>query len=193
MFTLKQMRDDLRFRLNQNSSESNLVWEDSELDTYIRDGVYFILDHGRFDLIHKSFTTILLTQSGTGFYNKPDNLSRFVAVDIDNVRVQVLSELGEYRFIEGNDKLKGNTDRKYIYDYGFNIYQVSPDTAVAVVLHYMKQPETTDFDSDNDVSQLTNVGDRYAIQYSHGLVLESKLFKPDEAERLFNRVDKDIK
>ena len=56
MFTLKQFRDDLRLRLNQSNSESNLVWEDSELDTYCRDGVFFILDHGRSDLIQRSFT-----------------------------------------------------------------------------------------------------------------------------------------
>jgi len=194
MFTLSQMRDDLRLRLNQNSSGSNLIWEDSELDTYIRDGVFFVIDHGRFDLIQQSFVVdSSLTSLGSGKFSKPDNYFRFKAAEIDGVWVHEEKELREQKFIEGNDKLKGDSARKYLYNYSFNVFEVKPTTTNTVILHYMKQLETTDFDADSNTSPLTNVGDRYAIQYAHGLVLESKLFKPEEAQQIFNRVEKYIK
>lgn len=194
MFRLSQMRDDLRLRLNQSSSGSNLVWENSELDTYVRDGVFFVLDHGRRDLIERSFVAnTSLTQSGTGLFTKPDNYYRFVAAEIDDVWVHELMDLKEQKFIEGNDKLKGNTSRKYIYDYSGTTFEVRPTDTAVVALHYLKELQTTDFDSDTDTSPLTNVGDRYAVQYAHGLVLQSKLYKPEVALQVFNQVEKYIK
>ena len=194
MYTLSQMVDDLRLRINQSSTGSNLVWEDSELQTYCKDGVFFVLDHGRYDLVQSAFTRQLnLESAGGGLFLKPDDYYRFWAAEIDGVWVHELKELSEQKFIEGNDKLKGNTNRKYIYDYSGTTLEVRPTASEQVTLHYMEELKTTDFNSDSSTSPLTNTGDRYALQYAHGLVLQSKLFKPDVAMTIFNQVEKYIK
>lgn len=194
MFTLKQMRDDLRLRINQSGSTDNLVWEDSELDIYVRDAVYFVADHGRYELIQKSFTVdTSLTLSGTALFTKPSDYYRFVAAEIDNVWVNELSILKEQKFIEGNDKLKGDSERKYLYEYDSTRFEVRPTNTITAILHYIKEILTTELNTDSSISPLTNTGDRYALQYAYALVLSSKLYKNEVAEPIFNRIEKQIK
>jgi len=194
MLTLLSMRNDLKLKLNQDSSQSNLVWEDAEYDSYIKDGVYFVLDHGRLDLIQRSFTVnTSLTLVGTGLYTKPDDYYRFVAAEIDGVWVHELKELNEQKYIEGNDNLKGNSTRKYIYNYDGSTFEVRPTSTSTVALHHIKELLASDFASDTNTSPLTNTGDRYALQYAWGLILQSKLYKADVAEAILNRVEKHIK
>jgi len=187
-FTIKQLRDDLRLTINQSGSSTNLVWENSELDVYIKDGVYYLIDKGRLELLQDALTVkAALNQYGTGLFTKPGEFYRFIAAEIDGVWVHKIHELADQKFIEDNDNLKGNSDRKYIYNYSGTLFEVRPSTTSTVTLHYVKDA-SVDMDTDSDSVPLTPQGARYALLYAQARVMESKLFKPEEAERIYNRV-----
>lgn len=192
-YNLSTLTSQLRLKINQVSTNSNLVWEDSELYGYINAAIKHVINFGSLKLIQASAykrTTDAagdhLTNNGSGYATKPSDYLRYINGKVDGKFVRRVIDASEVEFIEGNSLTAGDSNRKYVVDISGTEFLVYPTSFSSFELIYIAEP--SDLSSASDTSPLTNTGDGYAIDWAYALALESKLFKPDIAQSIFNRV-----
>lgn len=192
-YTLSVMRDKVRLKINQSSTGSNLVWEDAELNGYINDSIKHLINFGSLKLIqssaYKRTTDALadhLVNNGDGYATKPSDYIRYVAAKIDGKYARQMMQISEIEFVQNNSLVQAGTIIKYIVDISGGEFLIYPNDFSSCELHYIAEP--TDLANDSDTSPLTNTGDTYAIDWAFALALESKLFKPELAAQVFNRI-----
>lgn len=193
-YALSTLRDKLRLKINQSSSGSNLVYENSELNGYINDGIKHIINFGRLQLIgasaYKRTTDAAadhLSNDGNGYATKPTDYLRFVTAKVDGKWIRRKIDFHEIEFIENNSLINSDTNIKYVCEVSGSELLIFPSTFSECELIYIA--ETTDLSSDSDSSPLTNTGDSYAIDWAYALALEAKGYKPELSRQIFARVN----
>jgi hypothetical protein len=192
-YTLSDLTSKLRLKINQVSTNSNLVWEDSELYGYINAAIKHVINFGSLKLIQASAykrTTDAagdhLTNNGSGYATKPSDYLRYINGKVDAKYIRRIIDASEIEFIQGNSLTAADSNRKYVCDISGTEFLVFPTDFSSFELVYIAEP--SDLASSTDTSPLTNTGDNYALDWAYALALESKLFKPEVAQVIFKRV-----
>lgn len=193
-YILSTLRSRVRSKLNQLSTNSNQVWEDSELNGYINDSIKHFIVFAPIEFIETSVFKRTktadgnnLVNNGDGYASKPSDYIRYVNSKVDDVWTRRKIDLSEVEFLQGNSLTEADTTRKYIADVSGSEFLILPIAFNKCELIYLAQP-SSDLVNDNDPSPLKDVGDTYMIDWAYALALESKQFKPEMAQIIFKRV-----
>ena len=194
-YTLSALRTKLRNKMNQSASVSTVVWGNDELNGYINDAIKHCLNNAPFKYVQGSAfkrTTDAaadhIANNGSGYGSKPDDYMRFVWAEIDGVLLDELLSLEEVKARQDNSLTAASSTIKYMVDASGSEFLIYPVTFETCKLTYIAEP--TDLSDDAHTSPLTNSGDTYAVDWAYALALESKLFKSDLAQPIFNRIEK---
>ena len=185
-YQLSQLRGRVQSKLNNVSTETGtIIFQPTEIDNNVNAGIKFVGHMGNIDLIQYNLYKATDLTVSAGKITKPSDFFRFNWAQVDGRRGRLLDPI-EFDDFYNDPYREPNNTNKYLIDYDGTYFKVYPASASNVEFHYIAI--LTDLSSDTSVSPLTNVGDDYAIDWAFALCLESKGFKPELAQRVFNRV-----
>jgi len=196
-YPLSTLEDKLRVKINQVATNSNLVWQDADLHGFINDAIKHIVRVGSIELVQGSAYHRTndsdgdhLTNAGSGYATKPSDYFRYVNARVDGKWVKKKIESSEIDYISDNQYSDADTYEKYICEISGSEFFILPTNFISCMLIYLREPADL---SGSELSPLTNTGDTYMIDWAFALTLESKHYKPELAQAVFNRVNGLIK